>query len=164
MTVARGGRSPWPMDPGGLETWTERVFPDMMRGWFTPPTLLERFFDAPTTGRIADLMRVEEYCDGDTCVIRAELPGIDPAKDVDITVADGALHIAAHREERSEDKQDDSYRSEFRYGKFERHVQLPQGASGGDVKASYKDGILEVRVPVPTSVPAGVKVPIEQAK
>ena len=53
-----------------------------------------------------DLIRVDEYRDGDTQVVRAELPGIDPQKDVDLTVADGMLRIGADRriEDRTEDK------------------------------------------------------------
>ena len=53
-----------------------------------------------------ELIRVDEYREGDTQVIRAELPGIDPDKDVDLTVADGMLRIHAQRrvEEKTEDK------------------------------------------------------------
>ena len=54
-------------------------------------------------------------------MIRAELPGIDPAKDVDITVTDGQLTIKAERSEKKESKG----RSEFSYGSFMRSVTLP---------------------------------------
>ncbi|MDE3139141.1 MAG: Hsp20/alpha crystallin family protein, partial [Acidobacteriota bacterium] len=43
------------------------------------------------------------------------------------------------------------YRSEFRYGEFEREVSLPDGGESKDVKATYKDGILEVRIPRPAN-------------
>ena len=96
-------------------------------------------------------------------MIRAELPGIDPDKDVEITVADGVLRLAAKREEHSEESRPDSYHSEFRYGSFERHLRLPAGAREADVKASYKDGILEVRVPMPKTLPDTeiTQVPVE---
>ena len=96
-----------------------------------------------------DLIRVDEYRDGDTEVIRAELPGIDPEKDVDLTVADGMLRISADRriEDRTEDK--GYLRHELRYGSMSRTLPLPEGVAESDITATYKDGILEIRVPVP---------------
>ena len=92
--------------------------------------------------------RVEEYRDGDTVVIRAELPGIDADRDVELTVADDELHLRAERRERSEHKDKGSYRSEFRYGSFSRTLPLPPGCRDEDISAAYRDGVLEVRVPV----------------
>jgi HSP20 family protein len=122
-----------------------------------------RMFDVPTVWK--DLfddseMKVEEFRDGDTLVVRAEMPGIDPDKDVEITVADRMLHLRAER--RSETKTEDKkgYRSEFRYGSFSRSVRLPAGAGEDDVKASYNDGILEVRIPVDDNANGAKKIPI----
>lgn len=92
--------------------------------------------------------RVEEFQDGNTMVIRAELPGIDPDRDVELTVADDELHLRAERRERSEHKDKGSYRSEFRYGSFSRTLPLPPGCRDEDISAAYRDGVLEVRVPV----------------
>lgn len=92
--------------------------------------------------------RVEEYRDGDTMVIRADLPGIDPERDVELTVADDVLHLRAERRERTEHKDKGGYRSEFRYGSFSRSLPLPAGCRDEDISASYRDGVLEVRVPV----------------
>jgi HSP20 family protein len=95
-----------------------------------------------------DLIRVDEFRDGTTQVIRAELPGIEPAKDVEITVLDGMLRITAER--RVEEKtQDTGYtRHELHYGSLTRTLPLADGATEADIKATYKDGILEIRVPV----------------
>ncbi len=95
------------------------------------------------------LIRVDEYREGDTDVIRAELPGIDPEKDVELTVGDGMLRISAER--RVEEKTEDLgyVRHELRYGSMSRTLPLPEGVSESDVSATYKDGILEVRVKVP---------------
>ncbi|HET7516497.1 MAG TPA: Hsp20/alpha crystallin family protein [Actinomycetes bacterium] len=103
--------------------------------------------------------RVDEYLDDDTLVIRAELPGIDPEKDVEITIGDGMLHIHAERrqEEKLEDK--DMYRSELRYGVFTRTLPLPAGVGEQDIDASYKAGILEIRIPVDQKK-AATKVPV----
>ncbi len=94
-------------------------------------------------------LKVEEFTDADTLVVRAELAGIDPDKDVEVTVTGGMLHIRAERTAKKEHVSKDRYRSEFRYGTFERDVLLPEGATADEVSAIYTDGILEVRVPVP---------------
>ena len=106
--------------------------------------------------------RVEEYRDGNTVVIRAELPGIDPDKDVELTVADDMLHLRAERRERTEHKDKGSYRSEFRYGSFSRSLPLPAGCQDEDISASYRDGVLEVRVPVAEQIdpPATRKIQV----
>lgn len=93
-------------------------------------------------------LKVEEFRDGDELVVRAEMPGIDPDKDVAIDVTDHMLRIKAerHQETKTEDK--DGYRTEFQYGSFTRVLPMASGASGDDVKATYHDGILEIRVPV----------------
>ena len=107
-------------------------------------------------------MRIEEFMDGDTLVVRAEMPDVDIDKDVDITVHDGLLHIKAQRSEKEEKKDKSFYRSEFRYGSFERTLPLPPGATLDDVKATYQDGVVEIRIP--TSVPASeaTKVPVQR--
>jgi HSP20 family protein len=100
-----------------------------------------------------ELIRVDEYRDGDTQVVRAELPGIDPERDVDLTVHDGILRI--HAERRSEEKTEDKgyVRNELRYGTMTRSLPLPDGAQPSDIVATYRDGILEVRIPVPPPAP-----------
>ncbi|MGB8649710.1 MAG: Hsp20/alpha crystallin family protein [Mycobacteriales bacterium] len=124
--------------PAGIDfaDWMSRLFDDRMLadrlGW----PLGEK-----------DLMRVEEFAEDGMLVVRAEMPGIDPEKDVEISMHDGMLHIRAERREVSEQKDKAGYRSEFRYGMFERTLPLPAGVSDTDVTATYKDGILEVRMP-----------------
>ncbi len=124
-----------------------------------------RMFDVPAAWKELfddSDMKVEEFRDGDMLVVRAEMPGIDPDKDVEITVADGMLHLSAER--RSETKTEDKkgFRSEFRYGSFSRSVRLPAGAGEEDVKATYTDGILEVRIPVDEKSNGVKKIPISR--
>jgi HSP20 family molecular chaperone IbpA len=102
------------------------------------------------------LMRLEDEMTDGRYEVRAEMPGIDPAKDVDITVRDGQLTIKA---ERSEKKEFDG-RSEFSYGSFARTVSLPAGADEDDIKATYDKGILSVSVGVTKSAPAEKRVEI----
>lgn len=132
---------------------------------FDLPELFRRAWtdwDLPSF-RDVEWMRVEEYVDDDELVIRAELPDIDPDKDVELSVSGGMLHIRAERHERTEHKDKGSYRSEFRYGSFLRTIPLPEGTVEADVHASYRDGVLEVRAPMETeSKEPVVKVPISR--
>jgi HSP20 family protein len=108
------------------------------------------------------LLRVEKFRDDRDVVIRAEIPGIDPERDLDLQVRDDVLEIRAERAERAEREAKAGYRSEFRYGSFFRAVALPANAKAADVKASYHDGILEVRIPVEASTGStGTRIPVE---
>lgn len=109
-------------------------------------------------------LRMEEYREGDELVVRAEIPGIDPDKDVEISMADDVLSIRAHRRVTQEKTSKESYRSEFRYGELWRTLTLPQGVKAEDIKATYGDGILEIRVPAPAAKEqAAVTVPVKRA-
>ena len=111
------------------------------------------------------LIRLEDEIEDGRYVLRAELPGIDPAKDVDITVRNGQLTIRAERSDKKESKG----RSEFSYGSFLRSVTLPASANEDDIKASYdKRGMIprilgrswaiEAQLRVPESGAEGVLV------
>ncbi len=157
MSVVRRERQ------GGEMTWpderVDRAFRDMFRDFFTGGLLMDRFAETWTHP-----MHLEEFVEGDTCVIRAEIPGVDPEKDIEITVADGIVHLSAHREERTQEERPSGYRSEFRYGSFSRSVRLPEGATEQDVTATYKDGVLEVRIPVATARrPEPARIRVEHA-
>lgn len=107
------------------------------------------------------LMRLEDEITKDgRYEVRAEMPGVDPAKDVDITVHEGRLTIKAERAE----KRESGGRSEFSYGSFERTVMLPQGANEDDIKASYDKGILTVSVGLSEPKKIEKKIAIESSK
>ncbi len=110
-------------------------------------------------------LRIEEYVADGTLVIRAELPGVDPDKDVELTLGDGALYIRAERRQEKETKRDEEgyYRSELRYGAFTRTIALPSGVKEEDITATYKDGILEIRVPFEEKAGAATRIPIKQS-
>lgn len=116
-------------------------------GTFPPLTGLRPLLDAHT-------IRVEDQLEEDRYVIRAELPGLDAKKDLDITVHDGLLTIKANREENTKHN---GY-SEFRYGSFVRTVSLPDTAKD-DIQAEYTEGILTITVPLGES-----KRPAKQIK
>ena len=130
----------------------EMDFADRWRRWLDLDSEVDRW------------LRIEELHEDGMMVVRAELPGIDPEKDVEITVSEGVLHISAKREELTEHKGKGNYRSEFRYGMFSRDFVLPTGVDFHTVKATYKDGILEVRMPrASESATAMTKVPISRS-
>lgn len=105
------------------------------------------------------MFRVEESTENGSYVVRAELPGLDPDENVEITVQDGALTVHAERSEEERTK----HRSEFRYGSFTRTVQLPAGAQEENISAAYDKGILKVTVPVTELEKHPRKVPIGRA-
>ena len=92
-------------------------------------------------------------------MIRAELPGLDPDKDIDVTVEGRTLTIQAERRQ----EEDGPYRSEFRYGSLTRLFRLPAKVDAKDVTARYEKGVLEVSVPEREVKPESTQVPIEKA-
>jgi HSP20 family protein len=110
-----------------------------------------------------DPMRVEEFQEDGALVVRAEMPGIDPDADVEITVTDHTLCLKAERRQQTRTEDAKGFRSEFRYGSFVRTVALPIGATESDVKATYTDGILEVRIPIDTVQAAARRIPVARS-
>ena len=105
-------------------------------------------------------MRVEEYREGDTLIVKADLPGIDPDRDVKISLTEGHLRIQAERREETEHAGKTTYRSEFRYGSFVRDLTIPSGVKETEIAASYRDGVLTVTVPLPQSVDHVTRIPV----
>jgi len=104
---------------------------------------------------------VEEFTENGTLVLRVEFAGIDPDNDLEVSIENDVLHVAAERREEENTEERNYVRRELRYGSFHRDLALPKGTNEADVTASYKDGILEVRVPAPSEAPSGsVRVPI----
>jgi HSP20 family protein len=133
------------------------------KGELTPRRMdrLDRFFDEwpdmfhwPALvwpDRAFDSMRMEEFTENGSLVLRMEIPGIDPDKDVEISLQGDTLHVSAERRLEEETTGRDYVRQEMRYGSFDRDIPLPKGASIDNVHATYKNGILEVRVPLMVS-------------
>jgi HSP20 family protein len=105
-------------------------------------------------------LAVEDYIKDDRYVLRAELPGIDPEKDLEVTVSDGVLTIKAERLDETEG----AHRSEFRYGAFTRSVPLPANADEQHIQASYGNGILEVTVQLKETGKAQQRIPVRTDK
>ena len=120
---------------------------------------LESPWAGPPQFMAAQSFRVEEMTRDNRYVIRAELPGLDPERDIEVTVEGRNLTI--HAERRQEDS--GPYRSEFRYGSLTRLVRLPARVDAKDVTARYERGVLEVSVPAREVQSEGIRVAIEKA-
>jgi len=124
---------------------------------------LADWLEAPWTGPppflTSHVFRLEETIRDNRYMVRAELPGLDPENDIEVTVDGRILTIRAER------RQQDTgpYRSEFRYGSLARAVRLPARVDPADVTARYEKGVLEVSVPVRASKPEGTQIPVENA-
>lgn len=105
---------------------------------------------------------VEEFEEDGKHVIRAEIPGVDPARDVEVTVQDGVLHIRAERREEAKTEKPHYFRQEIRYGAFVRNVALPAGCSEEDITADYTDGILTIRLPLTEEKAAATKITVSR--
>ena len=130
-------RSANPM--GEILDWLDQNAPFRMRGFGMLPYI-----------------RVEDFVQEGTYVLRAELPGVDPDRDIDLEVNADSLTISGQRKEEKRDRN----HHEFHYGSFSRTVPLPRGIKPEDVKASYTDGVLEVRIPIPAETRQTQRVPI----
>ena len=108
--------------------------------------LMNGLFEAPTTQSWVPPLDVHET--ETELVYSFDLPGI-PEDKIEIEISDDTLTVSAEREKVAEESGDRFYRFERRYGTFSRAVGLPQGADESKIAASYKDGVLEVRVPKP---------------
>jgi HSP20 family molecular chaperone IbpA len=112
------------------------VIPDFI-DWFEEPFLTLRPY-------LGQAIRVEDYTEDGHYVVRAEIAGIDPDKDLEVSVGAGYLSIRVERPGQVEGK----HRSEFRYGSFSRTLELPPRADADDVTAVYANGILTIKVAV----------------
>jgi len=102
--------------------------------------------------------RVEELVHDGRYEVRAELPGIEPASDAEVSVAHGVLTIRAERKEEHKER----HRSEFTYGAMVRSISLPAGVDEEKVEATYDNGVLTVSFAMAEPKKAGRTIPIKQ--
>jgi HSP20 family protein len=97
-------------------------------------------------------------------VVRADLPGLHK-EDVNIDITDEAITVSGERHHEKESEGGGVYRSERGYGSFYRTIPLPKGAIGDQAKATFTDGVLEIRVPAPPEqVTRGRRIEIQDKK
>lgn len=127
----------------------EARVPDLFDLFEIPFTALR-----PFTGQA---IRVEDFMDDGNYVVRAELPGIEPEKNLNISVSHGILTIHAERQEEHAEQ----HHSEFRYGSYERQIRLPENIKEDKIKAGYDKGILTVTMPLQKEKESLRRIPIE---
>jgi HSP20 family protein len=113
--------------------------------------LLNGTYDEGTEARQNWVPPLDVWETADEVVYAFDLPGITEDK-VEIEVHDDTLTVTARRERQRGESGDGFYRFERRYGTFTRAVGLPQGADDSKIAATFKDGVLEVRVAKPEQV------------
>ena len=91
-------------------------------------------------------MPVEVYETPNEVVVKVELPGVKK-EDVEVVVRDNYLVIRAEKKEEKEEEKQQVHIKERVYGKFERVIPLPHDIDTENAKASFKDGVLEIRFP-----------------
>jgi len=90
---------------------------------------------------------LEVFEKGNELFVKAELPGLKK-EDVTLDITDSELTIKGERKMEKEEKEKGYYRTELSYGSFYRSIPLPEGAKIDLAKATMKDGVLEVRLPI----------------
>jgi HSP20 family protein len=146
----------------------ERRMDDLFRT-FMRPRVHTRLIIQPTGFHQPFLPAADVFARDGNLAIRMELPGIDPAKDVSVTLEGHDLVVRGERRRHEEVKDEDILRMETAYGAFERRIPLPDGVVEKDINAEYKDGVLEIMVPGAARALEPVKpepkaIPIKAAK
>ncbi len=121
-----------------------RFFNELFEDFLTP------FVMDGTPANIGDNLnlRVDIYEKEDFIVIDAELPGVEK-EDISIDVKGKLVTLGGERKNDTEIKEENHYRRERRYGKFERTFSLPFEVNGDTVKATFDKGILKLEIPKP---------------
>lgn len=124
---------------GEMDRMMEDFFGRRFRPWWP-----ERWFRGDEFEMKAPAVDVFE--EKDDLVVKAEVPGIDK-DNIEVTLSDSTLTIKGEKKKQEEVKEENYYRSERHHGAFMRTVELPKDVQPDKVKASFKNGVLEIRMP-----------------
>ena len=117
------------------------------------------FFDTETEKTWIPAIDIEEK-DGNY-LLKADLPGLKK-DDIHLELKGDYLNLRGERHAEHEDKEKNYHRIERTYGSFQRSFKVPEGLTEKDIKAKYKDGTLELTIPVPKEEkPKAIKVKVE---
>ena len=125
----------------GMLAFPSERFGNLFENFFQPTTWFEENVSEDLIPAIDVKERDNDY------VIHAELPGVKK-EDINVTMEDGVLTISAETRSESEEKEGEQVvRQERRYGKYTRSMRLGTQIDDQNIKAGYKDGILELTLP-----------------
>ena len=96
-------------------------------------------------------------------VITADLPGLSK-DEVTVDVTDNVLTLQGERKREHEEEKEGIYRSERSYGSFYRAIPLPEGAITEQARATFRDGVLEIRLPAPPASTKGRRIEIQEGR
>jgi HSP20 family protein len=121
----------------------ERIFEDFFGGQFGfhMPALRPRAVAAEEVSPSVDIFE-----EGNDVVVKVELPGMKK-ENLAVNFADGDLIISGEKKQEEKVEKKNYYRMERSYGSFTRSFRLPSDVQGDKAKATFKDGVLEIRVP-----------------
>ncbi len=140
----------------------ERLFEDF-EGFRVPGFFNREFFPFGTELKDFDwIPRIEVLKSNGDLMVKAELPGLT-RDDVKVELTDEALTISGERKDEKEEKREGFYRSERNYGRFYRQIPLPEGVKTDKANATFRNGMLEVTVPVSKSESKARKLEIKEA-
>lgn len=110
---------------------------------------LDRLFvgDLPMPGGVEWAPAVDMVERDGRLVVRADVPGLGK-DDVNVEIDDGHLVISGERSQEHEERHEGVYRSERIHGHFHRVIALPEGAEADQAKATFKNGVLEITMPL----------------
>ncbi len=110
-------------------------------------SFLDTFFEKEMVPKRADFIPAINTREADDAYyVEVDLPGVDK-KDIDIDLQDNTLVISGERKTTQEDQENDYYRVESIFGKFERRFTLPEDADIDKIDAKSMDGVLEITIP-----------------
>ena len=122
----------------------ERYFDNFLRN---PFSMLSQPMISPGMQTAMELSpSVDIFEDGNEVVVKAEIPGVKK-DDLDITITENSLTISGEKKQEDKVEKKNYHRVERSYGSFRRSFRLPEDVNGSKAKASFKDGLLEVRLP-----------------
>jgi HSP20 family protein len=142
--------------PEGPTPW--RPFMDLERWERNAQRMMDRFFDRPfmpwwpEPWLRAQAIKIngpalDVYAEGSDIVIKAELPGMEK-KDIEVNLSNHLLTLKGEKRREEKTKEEDYFCRERAFGSFSRALELPADVQGEKVKASFKYGVLEIRLPV----------------
>lgn len=132
-----------------LQRWEPFTELDQMRRQMD--RMLSQVFGRGPMGRPeggqAFMPTVEVYVTDKDVMLNAELPGIDP-KDVNVEISEDSVILSGETKQEKEIHEDTYYSSERMFGQFRRVVPLPSPIKEQEVKATFKNGLLTLKMPL----------------